>query len=149
MIKKILVATDGSLVANKAVRYATDLAKQLGATITLLGVIDQSYLIAQSVSPIMTPVRVGMTTRDVLKQATEEYLDEAVASCKKKGVQARKVIRTGHPAEEIAKAARREKADLVILGSHGRSALKAVVLGSVAFGVIQRDTRIPVLVVRK
>jgi universal stress protein A len=51
--------------------------------------------------------------------------------------------------EEIVKEARREKADLIVLGSHGRSALKAAVLGSVAFGVIHKDAKIPILVVRR
>jgi nucleotide-binding universal stress UspA family protein len=59
------------------------------------------------------------------------------------------IIRSGHPVEEIVKQAERSKADLIIMGSHGRSALKAAVIGSVTFGVINRDTKIPVLVVRK
>ena len=151
MIRKILVATDGSRVAGKAVKYAVGLAKQLDntASITLLGVIDLFYLMMQDVSPAMAPARMMMETRDVLKQATAEYLDEALSECREKGVQAKKVMRTGHAVEEIIKEAVKEKADLIVLGSHGRSALKAAVLGSVAFGVVHKETRIPVLIVRK
>jgi nucleotide-binding universal stress UspA family protein len=151
MVRKILVATDGSKVAGKAVRYAIGLAKQLDldASITLLGVIDIFYLIMQGVSPAVTPARVIMETKDLLKQATDEYLNEALFECRKKGVRARMVIRIGHAVEEIVKEAVKEKADLIILGSHGRSALKAAMLGSVAYGVIHKETNIPVLIVRK
>jgi universal stress protein A len=51
--------------------------------------------------------------------------------------------------EEIVKKARQEKADLIVLGSHGRSALRAAVLGSVAYGVIHKHAKIPILVVRR
>ena len=151
MIRKILVATDGSRVAGKAVKYAIGLAKQLDPvpTITLLGVIDLFYLMMQGASPAVAPSRVLMETRDLLKQATAEYLDEALAECGNKGVRARTVMRTGHAVEEIVKEAVKEKTDLIVLGSHGRSALKAAVLGSVAFGVVHKETTIPVLIVRK
>jgi nucleotide-binding universal stress UspA family protein len=65
------------------------------------------------------------------------------------GVKSRKVTRAGHPIEEIIKEAERSKVDLIIIGSHGMSALKAALLGSVTFGVIHKDTKIPVLVVRR
>jgi nucleotide-binding universal stress UspA family protein len=151
MVRKILVATDGSKVAGKAVKYAIGLAKQLdkNASITLLGVVDILYLIMQGASPAITSARVMMETKDILNQATAEYLDEALSECRKKGVRARKIMRTGHAVEEIVKEAVKERADLIVLGSHGRSALKAAVLGSVAFGVIHKDTDIPVLIVRK
>jgi nucleotide-binding universal stress UspA family protein len=47
------------------------------------------------------------------------------------------------------KEAERSKVNLIIMGSHGRSALAAAVLGSVTYGVIHKDTKIPVLVVRQ
>lgn len=153
MIKRILVATDGSLISTKAVRYAAGLARQMRASIILLGVVDLSQLVAQGAPASMMPsagsARMIMEARDVINKAVAGYLDAAAAECGKKGVRVRKVIKTGHPVQEIVKAAHREKADLIVLGSHGRSALKAVVLGSVAFGVINKDAKIPVLVIRK
>jgi nucleotide-binding universal stress UspA family protein len=50
--------------------------------------------------------------------------------------------------KEIVKEAKRSKADIIVMGSHGRSALSAAVLGSVSYGVIHNDKRIHVLVVR-
>jgi len=50
--------------------------------------------------------------------------------------------------EEIIKEAKRSKTDLIVIGSHGRSALSAAVLGSVSYGVIHHDKSIHVLIVR-
>lgn len=76
-------------------------------------------------------------------------LKKVKESAKKNGVQSKKVIRSGHPGEEIINEAVKSKVDLIVMGSQGRSALGAAILGSVTFGVIHKDTKIPVLVVRK
>jgi nucleotide-binding universal stress UspA family protein len=55
---------------------------------------------------------------------------------------------TIEPIEDYLKEAKRSKAELIIMGSHGRSALSATVLGSVSYGVIHNDKRIHVLIVR-
>jgi nucleotide-binding universal stress UspA family protein len=149
MISKILVPTDGSKIAKKSVEYAAELAKQTGATITLLTVIDKSLFITQSIPAQAVPVHIIEPVEDYLKQAAEGYIEEAERLCQKKEIQYQKIIRSGHPVEEIIKEAVKSKADLIVIGSHGRSALKAAVLGSVTFGVINKETKIPVLVVRK
>ena len=95
------------------------------------------------------PTRLIEPIEDYLRQAAEAYLEEAERLCKKNEIQSKKVIKTGHPVEEIIKEAEKSKVDLVIMGSHGKSALKAALLGSVTYGVINKDTKIPVLVVRK
>jgi len=150
MISKLLVPTDGSETAMKAARYAVELAKQIGATITLVSVIDQSFYAAQTIPDIVaTPMRLRRPISDFLKQGAEAHIDNAEKLCKKNGVRSRTVIRTGHALEEIIKEAKKSKVDLIIMGSHGRSALKAAVLGSVTFGIINKDTKVPVLVVRR
>lgn len=149
MIKKILVATDGSKVSRKAVSYAADLAKQLGATITLVGVIDTAYLFAPGMPPEVSPSGIRESTEDLLRHAFEAHLDEALSECQKNQLSAQKVLRKGHPVEEIVQEAESGKADLIVMGSHGRSALKAAVLGSVAYGVLHKDAKIPVLIVRR
>jgi nucleotide-binding universal stress UspA family protein len=151
MIKKILVATDGSKIANKAVKYAIKLVQQMKneTSLTLLGVIDTFYPYMQSVPSAITPNKLMMEAKDYLNQATTAYLDTALSECRKKGVKAQMVMRTGHAVEEIVKEARKEKVDLIVLGSQGRSALKAAMLGSVAFGVVHKEIGIPVLIVRK
>ena len=66
----------------------------------------------------------------------------------KNDVASKDSIKTGHPVAEIVKEAKRSKADLIVMGSHGRSALSATVLGSISYGVIHNDKRIHVLIVR-
>jgi nucleotide-binding universal stress UspA family protein len=54
----------------------------------------------------------------------------------------------GHPVDEIIKEAKKSKVDLIVMGSHGRSAFSATVLGSVSYGVIHNDKSIHILIVR-
>jgi nucleotide-binding universal stress UspA family protein len=149
MIRKIVVATDGSNVARKAVAYAGELARQLGASLTLLSVVDAGSFVGLGVAPEVSPRGIQESTEDLLRNATQAYLDEALSDSRLGEVNVSKTIRSGHPVEEIVKGAEAENADLLILGSHGRSALKAAVLGSVAYGVLHKDTAIPVLIVRR
>jgi|SRR5208283_2451230 len=149
MISKILVPTDGSKTASKAVKYAVELAKQTGAEIKLLSVIDRSFHSIQSIPASIAPMNLIEPLEDYLKQAAESYLKDAERFCGEKGVNSKKVIRSGHPVEEIVKEAAASKVDLIVIGSHGRSAIRAAVLGSVTFGVIHNDSKIPVLVVRR
>ncbi len=149
MISKILAATDGSEVAWKAVEYAVELAKQTGSTLTLLTVVEESPFFSPTVPEVITPTHLRETIDDYLRQVAEAILAKAERLCQKSGVSSQKVVRSGHPVEEIVKAAEESKADLVILGSHGKGSLKAALIGSVAFGVIHKETNVPVLVVRK
>jgi nucleotide-binding universal stress UspA family protein len=148
MVSKILVATDGSETAWKAVRYAVDLAKQTGAAITALSVIDRT-LLTQSIPAVAAPTRLMEPVEDYLRQAAEAYIEKAGQFCRKNGIGFSKVIRTGHPVDEIVKEAVKSKADLIVMGSRGRGIMKAAVLGSITSGVIHRNTKIPVLIVRK
>ena len=148
MITKILVPSDGSKTAQRAAAYAVDLAKQLKASIIVLSVIDQRSLIAKTVSAMETPRHTTEPIEDYLKEAAEEYAGEIKKLCDKKGVASTISIKTGHPVEEIVKEAKKSKTDLIVMGSHGRSALSATVLGSVSYGVIHKDTKIPILIVR-
>ncbi len=150
MIKKILVPIDGSETARKALEYAIDLAKQTGSTIILLSVVDKSpYYGAQTVSVESSPIHMIENLEDYFRQTAEAYVAEAEGLCKTKEVGSQMIIKAGHPVEEIIKAAESSKADLIVMGSHGRSALGAAIIGSVAIGVIHRETKFPVLVVRR
>jgi nucleotide-binding universal stress UspA family protein len=149
MISKILVPTDGSKTAQKAARYGVDLAKQLKASVFVLSVIDQRSFTGQTVPAARTVMHVIKPIEDYLREAAEGYAGAIKKLCDKNGVRSKTVITKGHPVEEIVKEAKKSKADLIVMGSHGRSALAAAVLGSVAYGVMHKDTTIPVLVVKK
>jgi nucleotide-binding universal stress UspA family protein len=150
MIRNILVATDGSPLAGKAVKFAVGLAKQMKAGVTVAGVVDLTMLIAPaSYTPAAANAAALMDTREIIEKVTRNAVDRAAAAVAKAGVAVKKTVRTGRPAEEIIKAAKASRAGLIVLGSHGRSAIKAVLLGSVAYGVIHGSTSIPVIVVRR
>lgn len=148
MISKILVPSDGSKTAQKAAGYAVDLAKQLKASIIVLSVIDHRSLIAQTAPALKTPRHTIEPLEDYLKEAAEGYAGEIKKLCDKSGVASTILIKRGHPVEVIVKEAKRSKANLIVMGSHGRSALSATVLGSISYGVIHNDKSIPVLIVR-
>ena len=149
MISKIFMPTDGSKTAQKAARYGVDLAKQLKASVTILSVIDQRSFIGQTVSAAQTARHVIEPIEVYLQEAAEGYAGEIKKLCDKNGVRSKTVTTKGHPVEEIVKEAKKSKADLIVMGSHGRSALTAAFLGSVTYGVIRKDTKNPVLVVRR
>jgi len=148
MISKLLVATDGSDTAWKAVKYAVGFAKQIDASITLLSVIDKSALIVQSIPDGMASNLIAPID-DYLQQAVEGYTQKAEKLCKKNGIKVKKVIRSGHPVEEIIKEAKRSKASIIVLGTHGKGMLESAILGSITHGVIHNSTKHPVLVIRK
>jgi nucleotide-binding universal stress UspA family protein len=149
MISNILVPTDGSETAQKAARYAVDLATQLKCSITVLSIVDNRSLIAQTI-PAQENVRhIIEPIEDYLRQAAEAYAREIKNICDKKGVRSKILVTSGHPAEEITKQAESSNADLIVMGSHGRSALAAALFGSVTYSIIHKETKIPVLVVRR
>ena len=149
MISKILVTTDGSKTGQKAAMYGVDLATQLKASVIVLSVIDQRSYIGQAVPAAQTAMHVIEPIEDYLREAAEGYAAELKNLCDENDVQSKTVITKGHPVEEILKEARKSEADLIVMGSHGKSAIEAAILGSVAYGVIHKDAKIPVLVVRK
>jgi nucleotide-binding universal stress UspA family protein len=150
MISKILVATDGSETALEASRYGIQLARQLGASITVLSVIDnRSFPTSYAVPPEATAVHITEPVEDFLKEEAKRDAANVQKLCRKKGVSCKTVISSGHPAEEIIRVAERLRCNLIILGSHGKGALAAVFLGSVTYGVIHKETHIPILVVRR
>lgn len=150
MIAKILVPIDGSETAKKAAEYAFGLAKLTHAGVILLSVIDRSPFVGKPIMPASrTPTHLIEALDDFLNEDAELQIAEVEEIAQKEGISVTKLITSGHAVEEIVHQAETLNADLIVMGSHGRSALEAALLGSVTFGVIHKDTRIPVLVVKK
>jgi nucleotide-binding universal stress UspA family protein len=149
MISKILVPTDGSKTAQKAARYAVDLAKQLKASIIVLSVFDRNSFVGWSSADSAASPQAVESMESSLQEAAKKHGHAVKKLCDKHGIQSETILTTGHPVEDIVKEAKRSKADLIVMGSHGRSALAAAVLGSIAYGVIHRDIKTPVLVVKR
>ena len=148
MITKILVPIDGSRISRKAAVYAVDFAKQTGASVFLLSVIDKRFVVSQSIPSADSPTHIADPVEDYLRQAAEAYTTEIEGLCKKNKVPSKTLIKSGHPVEKIVKEAEKLKADLIIMGSRGNSALKAAIIGSITLGVLNKTAKIPVLVIR-
>jgi len=146
MISKILVSVDGSKASRMAAKYAVELAKQTGASLTLLSVIHNRFVVGQVVSASASPTHLKESVEDYLKQSSQSSTDEIAKVCKPKRIQYEALIRTGHPVEEIVNVTTKSKSDLIVIGYHCKSALKAAMLGSVTYGVMHKETKIPVLI---
>ena len=149
MISNILVPTDGSEAAQEAARYAIDLAKQLRCSIIVLSVIDNRSLMAQTISAQENVRHMIEPIEQYLREAADAYAREIKEICDKKGVRSKILVTSGHPAEEIIKEADSSNTDLIVMGSHGRSAVAAAFLGSVTYSIIHKETKIPVLIVKR
>ncbi|HEX7504176.1 MAG TPA: universal stress protein [Syntrophales bacterium] len=148
MIKRILMATDGSKTSVRALKTAVELAKKTEAKLILVEVIDNRLYMGHAMLAEDSPNRLAEPVEDYMMRVAGAYLADAIKVCRQQGVEPEIVVRTGHPVEEILKEARRSKADLLVMGSHGQSGIGSV-MGSVAYGVLHGESRVPVLIVRK
>ena len=146
MPKHILIATDGSILADKALVYALDLAKPLDAKVTVVTV-------SETWSPldIANKVQAGhmKAVSEFEERAAEEaakILKHATGIAHDKGV----IVATHHiadalPADGILEAAQKDACDLIVMASHGRRGISKLVLGSQAHEVLSRSP-VPVLI---
>lgn len=141
--RRILVPVDFSETSNAAVDYATFLAKTFGARIELLHVNDP-ILFVSGEAVFVGADRVETAREYGLRLASEE-LEKLSARLEKENVNVRTTIEEGVPWERIVAASGR--ADLVVMGTHGRTGISRVFLGSVTDKVVQRSAS-PVLTVR-
>lgn len=148
MYKNMLVATDGSELAHKAVRAGLELAKSLDATVTLVTVTEPwpvGELAAQAEMGVKDPV--GQFEAFVEKNAQSTLLAAAKIATGV-GLECAKVhVKDQPPARGILETAQNISADLIVLASHGRRGLNKMLLGSVANEVVS-GSKIPVLIVK-
>jgi nucleotide-binding universal stress UspA family protein len=141
---KILHPTDFSECAAQAQATAIDLARTLGAEIVLLQVLVETPLYGETILN-MPKVR---SVYDAQRKWAEETLEARAADLRQRGMKASYRVQVGVPFEEIVKVAGEERADMIVMGTHGRSGLNRALLGSVAERVI-RLAPCPVLTVRQ
>ena len=140
MFKRILVPLDGSPLSEAILLQVTELARALGAEVTLLRVeLAHAFPGADPMFLLEAEVR-------VVKEA-EAYLASTAERLAREGMIVRTAVRYGQPAAEIIDHVAFEGADLVAMSSHGRSGLTRLVMGSVAEEVV-RKVRVPVLLLR-
>lgn len=143
-IQQILVPTDFSECSQKAVEYAIAFAKQFGASLTLLHVLE----------PVAYPVGSDYMLGEVqnldakFQDEAHERLMDLTRSVVAPDIPAVPMVRIGSAWQEITEIARDRDIDLIIIGTHGYTGLKHLVLGSTAEKVV-RHAPCPVLTVRE
>jgi nucleotide-binding universal stress UspA family protein len=143
--RRILVPLDGSDVAEEALGPAAEMARIMGAALTLLRVIEPLPLIAPD-GLVYTPPTVDAALMDDLSAQAQTYVDHVAARWQGEGLSVEvKVMVNDLPTAAILEAA--EAHDLIALATHGRSRVARLFLGSVADKVV-RGAPCPVLVVR-
>jgi nucleotide-binding universal stress UspA family protein len=143
--RRILVAIDGSPAAAKGLREAIRLAAEEGAQLFILHVVDQFYAFA---IPEATAPAVDLVPS--LREGGRRVLAKAQALASKQAIKAKVLTREtvgGPAADTIVREAKKQRADLIVLGTHGRRGVRRLVLGSDAEQVV-RTASVPVLLVR-
>ncbi len=147
MYQRILVATDGSALSKKAAKHAISLAASTGASLVALKVVPRYPVSFFDGSATLSVETVSEAEKKWVTDA-ETQLDAVVKEAQSAGVKAKTaVVKSDLIAESIISAARKHKADLVVMASHGRKGLKRILLGSEALAVLTHS-EVPVLILR-
>jgi nucleotide-binding universal stress UspA family protein len=141
-VKRIVCPIDFSAASTAAERHAVTLAKMFGAELVLLHVATEAPLYREALG---TP-EVRKVFESQRAWVTDTFTERAVALAAE-GVSARGLVKTGVPWREIVQAAADEHADMIVMGTQGRTGLDRLLLGSVAERVV-RGAPCPVLTVR-
>lgn len=143
-INRVLVPTDFSEFSSWGLRYGCELARRFSAELHLLNVVEGIY-------PLIPEP--GMMLPDAAAQigemqaAAEKMFERLPPPDWSEGLAVRKNVVSGTPFLEIIRYAREQQIDLIVIGTHGRSGLVHVLMGSVAEKVV-RKSPCPVLSVR-
>jgi nucleotide-binding universal stress UspA family protein len=138
-----LVPVDFSEYANQALEYAINLASKLDAHLTLLHVIPSLPLGGVDMG-VTLPYTYIQDLEAEITSAMQAYLEQVTAV----GLEGEIAVVHGVPFQEIIEIAKTQQVALIVMGTHGRTGLQHVLLGSVAEKVV-RLAPCPVLVVRQ
>ncbi len=142
MYKKILIPTDGSEHANRAAKHALWIAKESGAEILALSVIETAAFIGLPADDLI------MSTKNLLEEEASRALDKLKNLVKDSGYNIKLTLNIdeGSAADTILKVAEKENVDLIVMGTSGKHGIDRFLLGSVTEKVVRHAT-CPVLVV--
>lgn len=145
-LSNILMPTDFSEVSLVSVKYARSLAEQYEATLHCIHVVDESYQYWAGLGPEGVPA--GPSYEDLIRQSREymrEFIDRQLSGM---SVPVVTDILAGRPFMEIIRYAREKSIDMIVIATHGRSAIQQVLLGGTTEKVV-RKAPCPVLTVRQ
>ena len=134
-IKKILVPVDFSPIASNALQTAIAICKRQLATLTLIHVIENSY--------VLYPPEAGGVAAAILPELVKNANDSLSAVTRELRVQhdlvVNHIVQSGNPADEICRWAFHKEIDLIVMGTHGASGLREFFLGSNAYRVVKNS----------
>ncbi|QEM07649.1 universal stress protein [Mucilaginibacter rubeus] len=136
--KKILIATDDGPTSEIVALKGFQLGKKLNAEIALVSVVDTTVLVSET----------GATSRELAEIIKSNHVDNQQILIEKVfgDFKIWSFVEQGNPYEAILRVAKEWEADLVVLGTHGRTALSSLLVGSVSEKVIRHST-IPIFIV--
>ncbi len=142
MFKKILIATDGSDIAENAADFGIKLAKNLNSEVYCIYVVDTTAFSS------INNETLWQNLKSILEEEGKKALKNVENKVKNLNLRFYPVLKYGNPHEEIVKFAKDKGIDLIVMGTSGRSGLNRFLIGSVAEKVI-RTAPCPVMVIRK
>ena len=152
MITKILIAIDDSAVAEHAAKYGFDIARKFNAAVGLVNIVEPAILpqMATSSDPIMGYPAQGtgmeeIELMDIQKEQSDKIVNQTIKQLAG-DIEVTHFNEFGSTADGIISCSKEFKADLIVLGTHGRTGLDRLLMGSVAEHVV-RHAEAPVLVV--
>ncbi|WP_135820101.1 universal stress protein [Halostella litorea] len=147
MYDNILIPTDGSEPARRSIRHGVDIAERYGATVHALYVVDLQATNYSLGTEQVERLRQGkLSEMPEVQQKAEEATAEVARQAADAGLEAVEHVAVGSPHDEIVAYIADNDIDLAVMGSHGRSGISRMLLGSVTERVVRTAT-IPVLVV--
>ena len=144
-IKRILVPVDFSPSSLKALDYAADFAKPLGAELCTLFVIEPIYYAVPDLAGAAAGAVGGLLEEQ--RKSAKTQLERLQGRYARKQIKLRTLLQTGTPYQAITDAAKSLKADMIVMSTHGRTGVTHLLLGSVAERVV-RSATCPVLTIR-
>jgi len=143
MVKKILIATDGSPRSEKAAEMAIMLAKSCGAELRVLSVYDMgSARSAMDIDPDSYEeikednMIISQEIEEARIKAEKVFVSRVTEKASAEGIEARGMVRVGDPAEEILAAAGEHGSNIIVVGTHGRGPVATAIMGSITTRVI-------------
>jgi nucleotide-binding universal stress UspA family protein len=143
MFKKILFPTDFSDVSQKAVKYIKQLKGAGAQEVIVLHVIDEKELLVLSRVPDQYLQITTLMEKEIAKDMAAVEADMAA-----EGFSVKLIVKTGKPFTEIMMTATEEKVSIIVVGSHGKSNIGEMLMGSVSENVI-RHAKVPLLVISR
>ena len=147
MFTRILVPTDFSEPSDAALQYARMVAAKFGASINLLHVFEPPLYLAGVVSSEVYVADTSAIQAELMEQAKNNLAERVTAGDRERYGATTEIV-TGQTASSIVKFATEQHMDLIVMGTHGRSGMSHLLLGSVAEHVV-RTAPCPVLTVRR